>query len=886
MATDNSPNTSSSSASSTSFDELPRETWRATLDLYNWDGFWYRLPHLLATMEAQSRFKARDDDVLLASSMKTGTTWLKALIPCIMNPYARLVNDDDDDGFQDPLTQSHPNELIPSLEIQIFAENSIYDTSDMPPPRLFRTHLPYTKLPESIKSSGNTKINKSRRLFLYSDHLPEFLFLVIRENLGTERNLSNCCCCCAKMKRLPDDLQANSQSKRPFGSSRPESYGQSQIPGGGRERGEGVGKQKLATNVALSYIKEVEYMFQDQRDKYDMFLDVMKDFRAQRVDTDGVIARVKELFKGHNNLLLGFNTFLPKDCEIKLVEDQEDPDQKLKVEQEVPLKRTVDESISFVNKIKKRFQNNDHVYKSFLDILNMYRKKHKGVNEVYDEVVALFIDHPDLLEEFKRFLPDTPATTAAPHVPLVQHSFHQAPKDNGDKILAPHTHFERNNVDEDKTMIKMQKDQRKHAEKDNMERQSSDQDYREPEHDFSRDFNMGSLYDKQKSDRKVEDFGGNPVLAPDDKHTMRTKYKQEFMFCEKVKDRLHSSEDYQTFLKCLLTYSSDTISRADLQGLVGDLLGKYPDLMNGFSEFLEHCENIDGFLGGVMNKTEPLWSEGHASNCVNVEGKDKEHRRETDGAKEKDRYKEKYMGKSIQELDLSGCRCCTPSYRLLPEDYPIPSASERPDFGAQVLNDNWVSVTSGSEDYSFKHMRRNQYEESLFRCEDDRFELDMLLESVRSTAKQAEELLDCINDDTISSEGPIRIEDHFTALNLRCIERLYGGHGIDVMDLLRMNPSVALPVILTRLKQKQEEWTKCRSDFNKVWAEIYAKNHCKSLDHRSFSIKRQDSKDLSTKSLVAEIKEMKEKTRKVDDVVLAIAAASRHRAIPNLEFEH
>nr|GEU89447.1 hypothetical protein [Tanacetum cinerariifolium] len=29
-------------------------------------------------------------------------------------------------------------------------------------------------------------------------------------------------------------------------------------------------------------------------------------------------------------------------------------------------------------------------------------------------------------------------------------------------------------------------------------------------------------------------------------------------------------------------------------------------------------------------------------------------------------------------------------------------------------------ITSGSEDYSFKHMRRNQYEESLFRCEDDR----------------------------------------------------------------------------------------------------------------------------------------------------------------------
>ncbi|GMH20691.1 hypothetical protein Nepgr_022532 [Nepenthes gracilis] len=63
----------------------------------------------------------------------------------------------------------------------------------------------------------------------------------------------------------------------------------------------------------------------------------------------------------------------------------------------------------------------------------------------------------------------------------------------------------------------------------------------------------------------------------------------------------------------------------------------------------------------------------------------------------------------------------------------------------------WVSVTSGSEDYSFKHMHQNQYEESLFRCEDDRFELDMLLESVSSTAKLAEDLL----NSTINADCPI-----------------------------------------------------------------------------------------------------------------------------------
>jgi paired amphipathic helix protein Sin3a len=38
-----------------------------------------------------------------------------------------------------------------------------------------------------------------------------------------------------------------------------------------------------------------------------------------------------------------------------------------------------------------------------------------------------------------------------------------------------------------------------------------------------------------------------------------------------------------------------------------------------------------------------------------------------------------------------------------------------------------VSVTSGSEDYSFKLFRKNQYEEALFKCEDDRYELDLTI---------------------------------------------------------------------------------------------------------------------------------------------------------------
>lgn len=43
-----------------------------------------------------------------------------------------------------------------------------------------------------------------------------------------------------------------------------------------------------------------------------------------------------------------------------------------------------------------------------------------------------------------------------------------------------------------------------------------------------------------------------------------------------------------------------------------------------------------------------------------------------------------------------------------------------------------------------------------------RFELDMLLESVNVTTKRVEELLEKINNNSIKTDSPIRIEDHLT----------------------------------------------------------------------------------------------------------------------------
>ncbi|CAN7091052.1 unnamed protein product [Brassica rapa subsp. narinosa] len=377
-------------------------------------------------------------------------------------------------------------------------------------------------------------------------------------------------------------------------SSRGETNGKALTIGGGGNMG------GLTTGDALSYLKAVKDMFQDKKDKYDTFLEVMKDFKAQRVDTSGVIARVRVLFKGYDDLLLGFNTFLPKGYKITL-----------------PEKKAVDfgEAIEFVNKIKARFGSDDRAYKKFLDILNMYRKESKSISDVYQEVTLLFQDHEDLLVEFAHFLPDNSGPGSA-HYPLSGRN--AVP---GAPVPAMHPrNFEKR--------IKIRNDYTEHSD----QREDGDENL------------VACSAGQWTGYLKVEDKDG-------------------------IQDYENGSKDNGTH-KILLSNSN-------------------------------------------------------------------------------------HVAKGINELDLSECAQCSPSYRLLPDDYLIQIPSYRNTLGEKVLNDHWVSVTSGSEDYSFKHMRKNQYEESLFRCEDDRFELDMLLESVNAAITRVEALLEKINNNTISIETPI-----------------------------------------------------------------------------------------------------------------------------------
>ena len=76
---------------------------------------------------------------------------------------------------------------------------------------------------------------------------------------------------------------------------------------------------------------------------------------------------------------------------------------------------------------------------------------------------------------------------------------------------------------------------------------------------------------------------------------------------------------------------------------------------------------------------------------------------------------------------------------------------------------------------ALQHMRKNQYEEALFRCEDDRYELDMVIESNASAIRHLRPLCEEIMKMSPEEKNNYRIPDRgLTPLHFRCIQKIYG----------------------------------------------------------------------------------------------------------------
>ena len=185
--------------------------------------------------------------------------------------------------------------------------------------------------------------------------------------------------------------------------------------------------------------------------------------------------------------------------------------------------------------------------------------------------------------------------------------------------------------------------------------------------------------------------------------------------------------------------------------------------------------------------------------------------------------------------------------------------SGRDEMCKSVLNDEWVShPTFASEDSGFVAHKKNIYEEALHRCEEERHEYDFHIDGIVKTISILEPINNKVMQLGPEERNAYKLKPNFggsgKAIHQRIIKKLYGRDaGLEVIQALQETPALAVPIVLGRLKQKEDEWKRAQREWNKVWREVDAQNYNKALDHQSIAFKAADKKALTAKAFVSQI---------------------------------
>ncbi|KAI8071743.1 hypothetical protein BC940DRAFT_293603 [Gongronella butleri] len=705
-----------------------------------------------------------------------------------------------------------------------------------------------------------------------------------------------------------------------------------------------AGYRPLNVRDALSYLDQVKIQFSEQPDVYNRFLDIMKDFKSQAIDTPGVIERVSTLFKGHPMLISGFNTFLPPGYRIECSTDPMEPDvirvttpngtttttaggslqpavdyyrssstsaafppppaphqqqqpqqqahhhhhpppphhsmppsapqpqhpaqmphapppsahspypshhypppppsssmpppphpnapayaphgrppapphhpaqqqppqppqpqpQALQPPQPQPAtpasstaastphstvppaqmatsplqngKRSPVEfnhAINYVNKIKNRFANDPDTYKQFLEILQTYQKEQKPIQEVYAHVQYLFNGSPDLLDEFKQFLPDI--TGSAPDLTPSSATYDFYPDDQfrpGKKKRGPAPGTTGN-----------KRSKMTHLKHVDMEGLRSDP-YAFPASPF------------------------DPVHP--------TVSAEEVELFERIRKYIGNKPSYEEFLKTLNLYTQQIVTLDQLMDQVRIFIGSNAELFDWFQSVLAY-----------EPKHRPIRRPAHLP----------------------------------PKPDLMHCAIVadSPSYRVAPVEWQHQQCSGRDQLAWEVLNDVYVSHPIwASEDDGFIASKKSQYEEAMHRCEEERYDYNMTIEANLWTIALLEPIAKKIEAMSMDEKAQFRLSPGLggetVSIYERIIKKVYEkDRGNEIIHLLYENPAHVVPILLKRLHQKDEEWKKAQREWNKIWRELDNKNYYRALDYQGITFKGNDRKAMTVKAMTMEI---------------------------------
>ncbi|XP_073159549.1 paired amphipathic helix protein Sin3a isoform X6 [Lepidochelys kempii] len=604
--------------------------------------------------------------------------------------------------------------------------------------------------------------------------------------------------------------------------------------------------QRLKVEDALSYLDQVKLQFGSQPQVYNDFLDIMKEFKSQSIDTPGVISRVSQLFKGHPDLIMGFNTFLPPGYKIEVQTND-----MVNVTTPGQVHQIPTHGLQPQPQPQPQHQSQPSAQSTPTPAQPAPQPPPAKISKVRDfgyhkqsEIPSPCLEMPSQLQAHTPASQQTPpippyasprSPPVQPHTPVTISLGTTPSLQNNQPVEFNHAI---NYVNKIKNRFQGQPDIYKafleilHTYQ--LLSKTTAEKVESVRNDHGGTIKKPQLNNKQQRPnqngcqiRRHSGTGATPPvkkkpkllglkdqsLAEASKHGVGT----ESLFFEKVRKALRSTEAYENFLRCLVIFNQEVISRAELVQLVSPFLGKFPELFTWFKNFLGYKES------------------------VHMETFPKE--RATEGI--------------AMEIDYASCKRLGSSYRALPKSYQQPKCTGRTPLCKEVLNDTWVSFPSWSEDSTFVSSKKTQYEEHIYRCEDERFELDVVLETNLATIRVLEAIQKKLSRLSAEEQAKFRLDNTLggtsEVIHRKALQRIYADKAADIIDGLRKNPSVAVPIVLKRLKMKEEEWREAQRGFNKVWREQNEKYYLKSLDHQGINFKQNDTKVLRSKSLLNEI---------------------------------
>ena len=174
-------------------------------------------------------------------------------------------------------------------------------------------------------------------------------------------------------------------------------------------------------------------------------------------------------------------------------------------------------------------------------------------------------------------------------------------------------------------------------------------------------------------------------------------------------------------------------------------------------------------------------------------------------------------------------------------------------------------------------------------CKFDRYEYDLNIEANINTIALLEPIALQIQDMTLEEQNNMRLSPGLggptVSIYERIIKKVYDNErGSEIIDMLYQKPATVIPVLLKRLKMKDEEWKKAQREWNKIWRDLDARNFYKSLDYQGALFKTNDKKALVNKLFISEIESLSQRKPAVPQYTFCSNDASLFKDISKLIF--